>query len=89
MEKSALYFIIIKLRLDVVSGDSSGPLPMFANMLILKSLTIQFNISGKISAQRFEISPQWFSKCQPEKFLSFIMGYYENVITSNLLNMHL
>ena len=52
--------LLLKLRLDVVLGDSSGSLPMFLNMLIWKSSTIQFNISGKISAQRFEMSPQWF-----------------------------
>ena len=34
-----------------------------------------------MSAQRFEISPQWFSECQPEKVLSLIIGNYENLLT--------
>ena len=69
--------------------DSSGPLLLFANMLIWKSLTIQFNICGKISAQIFEISSQWFPMGQPEKVLCLIIGYDETLIKGNLFKMHL
>ena len=58
-------------------------------MLISKSLTFHFIISGKISAQRFEISPQWFSECQTEKVLCLMIGFYETLGTSNLFNIHL
>ena len=69
--------------------DSSGPLLLFENILIRKSLTIQFNICGKISAQVFEISSQWFPKGQPEKVLCLIIGYDETLIKGNLFKMHL
>ena len=44
---------------------------------------VQHN-SGKISAQRFEISPQWFSERLPEKALCLIVGHYETFITIQL-----
>ena len=52
-------------------------------MLIWQSLTIQFDISGKISRQRFEIQYHLngFFDCQPEKFLCLIIGYNKNLIT--------
>ena len=62
--------LLLKFRLEGVWGDSTlystiCVCKYVQSMLKWKSLTIQFNISGKISAQSFEISPQWFSEWQP------------------------
>ena len=48
-----------------------------------------YNICGKISAQVFEISSQWFPKGQPEKVFCLIIGYDETLIKGNLFKMHL
>ena len=71
--------LLLKFRLDVVRDSTLCSTICVSKyvqlMLKWKSLTIEFNISGKISAQRFEISPQWFSERQPEKVICLTIGY--------------
>ena len=64
----SLSYGYIKLRLDVVSGDSSGPLPMFANMLILKSLTISSTYLARSQLIDLKYHPNGFLSFNLKKF---------------------